>query len=321
MLLTVVLMAIVITLLFIMSGLVGQFNAEPQLATDVIGGGRNWVVPAGSGGPLTSPQPLARPAFPPIPDGESLLFAPSSLNGDRVFVTARDFQDASVAIDGRWPAGPGDIVVDVTSGLTVGDKGRLGGLPVSVVGTLDDATILAGVPLVFTTMEFGQQAAAAGQDIAVAVLTNDPNPQLPPEFKLLTADDIAADALLPLENAISSVTLVQALLWLITSIIVAAIVYITALERTRDFAVLKAVGGRTQELAGSLLVQGVIMTLVAVALAVGLQSILAPSFPMTVRVPGSAWWQIPVGASLVAVVAGLAGMFKVRATSPAEAFG
>lgn len=324
-LLTVVLMGIVMMLLFIMAGLVGQFNAEPELATEFVGDDKHWVVPAGNGGPLTNPRAVPRPQFPDVPDGESVLFTSSTLDGQRVFVAARDFDGPSHVADsideGRMPVAAGEIVVDVTTGMSVGDQGRLGRAPVTVVGVVDDATALAGVPLVFLTTEFGQQAAASGLDIAMAVLTSDPNPELPPGFEVMSPDAVVADTLKPLENAISSVTLVQALLWLITAIVVAAIVYITALERTGDFAVLKAVGGRTRDLGMSLLVQGVVMTVLALGLAALLQSLVAPSFPMIVRVPAAAWWQIPLVAVLVAVVAGLIGVAKVRSTSPAEAFG
>ena len=137
----------------------------------------------------------------------------------------------------------------------------------------------------------------------------------------MSADEVAADTLLPLEGAISSITLVQVLLWLITVIIIAAIIYITALERTRDFAVLKAVGGKNRDLGLSLLVQGVVMTLIAVVLAGVLQTFIAPSFPLKVRVPSTAWFTIGGGAALAALVAGAAGVLKVKGTSPVEAFG
>ena len=115
--------------------------------------------------------------------------------------------------------------------------------------------------------------------------------------------------------------MIKALLWLVTVIVIAAIVYITALERTRDFAVLKAVGGRTADLGTSLLVQGLIMTLTAVVIAGVIQSVIAPSFPLKVRVPSSAWISTMVGASIAAVLAGTAGVLRVKSTPAAEAFG
>lgn len=319
--LTIVLMAIVMTLLFIMSGLVNQFNSEPSAATTRAAGELNWVVAEGTGGPFTSPRPVDAQAFVDVP-GEPVLVAPSAVNGVRVTLVARSFEQLNEPLvsEGRYPQVAGEVMIDETAGLAVGTEVTLGGLPATIVGLTSDATILAGVPLTFVTLDFGQAAAADGRDLVLAKLT-DQNPALPAGLKTLTSQDVVDDALIPLDGAVASVTLVRALLWLITVIIIAAIIYITALERTRDFAVLKAVGGRTADLGTSLLAQGVIMTLIAVGLAGILQAFLAPSFPLKVLVPQRAWLTIGGGAAVAALVAGAAGVWRVKSTSPAEAFG
>lgn len=319
--LTIVLMAIVMTLLFIMSGLVNQFNAEPGLATQRTGGDQNWVFARGTGGPFTSPRPVDAELFDAIP-GDPVLVTPGSMSGLRVSIVGRNYETASepVLSAGSYPSGSGEVVLDETAGYAVGDNVMFGTAPGRVVGLTSDATVLAGVPLAFITLDFHQDIALGGQDLILAKLTNEV-PTLPPELKLMSADEVAADTLLPLEGAISSITLVQVLLWLITVIIIAAIIYITALERTRDFAVLKAVGGKNRDLGLSLLVQGVVMTLIAVVLAGVLQTFIAPSFPLKVRVPSTAWFTIGGGAALAALVAGAAGVLKVKGTSPVEAFG
>lgn len=319
--LTIVLMAIVMTLLFIMSGLVNQFNTEPSEATLRAAGDLNWIVAEGTGGPFTSPRPIDTQAFADVP-GEPILVAPSAVNGFRVSLVARSFEqlDEPTISEGRYPQTSGEVLIDETAGFEVGQTITVGGLPATVVGLTSDATILAGVPLTFVTLDFGQEAAAGGRDLLLAKLT-DQSPALPDGLKMLTRQQVIDDTLLPLDGAVASVTLVRALLWLITVIIIAAIIYITALERTRDFAVLKAVGGRTADLGTSLLAQGVIMTLIAVALAGILQAFIAPSFPLKVRVPQSAWLTIGGGAAFAALVAGAAGVWRVKTTSPAEAFG
>lgn len=320
--LTIVLMAIVMTLLFIMSGLVNQFNTEPGLATQRAGGDQNWVVAQGTGGPFTSPRPIDATAFESIP-GEPVLVTMGSLDGVRVSIVGRQFDGASepTLIDGTYPLNRGEIVIDESAGYAVGDAVLFGRAPAQVVGVTSDATVLAGVPLVFVELGFHQDIALGGRNLILAKLTNQVPEQLPPELKLMTAGDVAEDTLLPLDGAIASVTLVQVLLWLITIIIIAAIIYISALERTRDFAVLKAVGGKTRDLGLSLLVQGVVMTLIAVVLAGVLQTFIAPSFPLKVRVAPTAWLTIGAGAFAASLAAGLAGVMKVRGTAPAEAFG
>jgi hypothetical protein len=97
--------------------------------------------------------------------------------------------------------------------------------------------------------------------------------------------DVATDTLGPLDGAIASVDLVRALLWVVAAIIIGAVVYLSALERQRDIAVLKAVGVSNRTLLASLAVQAVLVALVAVLVAIGLQAILAPAFPLRVRVP------------------------------------
>jgi len=280
------------------------------------------VVAQGTGGPFTSPQPVDTTRFDSI-QGEPVLVAPSAINGARISLVARSYDSLSepVLTAGNYPSTTGDVLIDESSGYLIGDTIEIGGLPGTVVGLTDDATILAGVPVAFVTLEFGRETAVGGRDLLLGKLTSEANPTLTPDLKLLTPEMVGDDALLPLDGAIASVTLVRALLWLITVIIIAAIIYITALERTRDFAVLKAVGAKTRDLGSSLLVQGVLMTLLAVLVAGILQTVIAPSFPLKVRVPSSAWLTIGGGAAVAALVAGAAGVAKVRSTSPAEAFG
>ena len=141
----------------------------------------------------------------------------------------------------------------------------------------------------------------------------------PAGTSVITADEAAEDALGPLESAVTSVDLIRGLLWLVAAIIIGAVVYLSALERNRDFAVLKAVGARNRGLAGSLAIQAVLVALLGTALASGLQMLIQPVFPLTVRVPVSAFWTIPIAAVFVALEAAIAGMRKVAGADPATA--
>ena len=124
----------------------------------------------------------------------------------------------------------------------------------------------------------------------------------------------------PLENAVSSVDLIRALLWMVAAIIIGAVVYLSALERQRDFAVLKAMGVANRNLVGSIALQALAIALGAVVLAAILQALIQPVFPLQVRVPAKAYWQIPLVAMVVAVLAGLGGMRRVTRSDPAAAF-
>ena len=136
----------------------------------------------------------------------------------------------------------------------------------------------------------------------------------------MTSDEVADDVLEPLEGAIASIDLVRVLLWIVAGIIVGAVVYLSALDRQRDFAVLKAVGAPNSSLLGSLAIQAVLVALAAVAVAAVIQLFLAPQFPLEVRVPARAFWQLPLLAVVMALVAGAAGMRKVLRSDPSQAF-
>jgi hypothetical protein len=70
----------------------------------------------------------------------------------------------------------------------------------------------------------------------------------------------------------------------------------------------------------SLGLQAVIVALAAVAIAAVVQVFLAPVFPLKVTVPGRAFWQLPLFAVVIALLAGLAGMRRVARSDPALAF-
>lgn len=321
--------SLVFTLLFLMTGLIEQFNREPYLMVERIGG-RHWVVPSGTSGPFTSSSTITPELIDRLDtagDETPVLVARGTLTlaGEATEALVVGYAVGGVVapptVEGRLPEGPGEVVVDESTGAGVGEEVLLGEAPLTVVGLTEDTTVLAGLPGVF--LEIGEaQSAVFGGAPAVSAIVSDVEPgPLPAELQVLTGDDVAADALGPLENAVSSIDLIRVLLWVVAAIIIGAVVYLSSLERTRDFAVLKAVGGTNRQLAASLGIQAVVVAVLAVALAAGLQALIVPVFPLKVRVPASALWQLPLLAVAVAGVAALAGMRRVRRTDPAAAFG
>jgi putative ABC transport system permease protein len=212
-------------------------------------------------------------------------------------------------------------VVDRSAGYDVGDPAVLNGRPFTVVGLVDDATILAGLPLTFVALPDAQDLVFQTRGVVSGVLVDGTVPPLPPGTRALSASAVAEDALGPLENAITSVELIRTLLWVVAAIIVGGTIYLSALERHRDFAVLRAVGASNRSLAGGLAIQAALVAVVAVVVAAGLQHLLRPAFPLRVHVPGRAYWQVPVLAVILAVLSAGAGMRRVARADPATAFG
>jgi len=73
-------------------------------------------------------------------------------------------------------------------------------------------------------------------------------------------------------------------------------------------------------LLASLAIQAVLVALVAVGVAAVIQLFLAPAFPLRVRVPARAFWQLPLLAVVMSLIAGAVGMRKVMRADPSQAF-
>ena len=97
-------------------------------------------------------------------------------------------------------------------------------------------------------------------------------------------------------------------------------IYLSALERQRDFAVMKAMGTSTWSLLAGLLAQSVLIALVAALLASGLQVLLVPFFPLPVVIPPATFLTLPLLAVGVAVVASLGALRQAVKVEPALAF-
>ena len=123
-----------------------------------------------------------------------------------------------------------------------------------------------------------------------------------------------------MKAGVSSINSTRYFMWIIAAIIVAALVYVTALERTRDFAVLKAVGATTGVLFAGLAGQAVLVSLMAAVIGGVLSTFMTGVFPQPVYVPGSAYVVLPLSALLVGLLASLAALRRAVSVDPAAAF-
>jgi putative ABC transport system permease protein len=323
----VVLCAVVFALLFVMTGLVEQFHREPFDTTHAIGAS-SWVLAEGVSGPFTASSSLpaaaidaidADVAAPVVAARSSLVESDASEEIVLVGYVPGGLGEPPIT-EGRAATAAGEAVLDASLGIDVGDQVAVAGRPFDVVGLTHDTTILAGIPLVFTELGEAQDLVFRSPDVVSGFLVDGDVRSTPPGTVVISADEVADDTLQPLDGAIASVDLVRALLWIVAAIIVGSVVYLSALERQRDFAVLKAVGASTRTLLGSLAIQAVLIALVSIAVAVVLQLFIAPAFPLRVRVPARAFWQLPLAAVVISLVAGAVGMRRVARSDPAMAF-
>ena len=323
----VVLGALVFALLFVMTGLVEQLNREPFKTLDGIGASA-WVLPAGVNGPFTATSTMPADTLGAVVADTvaPVVTARSSLTADglaeEVLVVGHDTGrlGSPDTVAGRAAATTGEVVLDETLDIDIGTTVNVGGAPFVVVGTTRDTTLLAGLPLVFTTTADAQDLVFRSRDVISAVLVDGEVTSVPEGMVLMSVDEIGDDTLRPLDGAIASIDLVRFLLWIVAAVIIGSVVYLSALERQRDFAVLKAIGTSNRTLLASLALQAVLVALAAVALASVIQIFLVPAFPLKVRVPARAFWQLPLLAVIVALIAGAFGMRRVARADPAAAF-
>ena len=319
--------SVVLTLLFLMTGLTEQFHREPRETVDAIGAD-GWLLRGGASGAFTSGATMpAATAEEVVGAGASpLVVARHSITGtgaplDVVIVGYVDGRPGAPGIvTGRAPGAPDEVVVDESSGLSVGDRAGIGEETYVVSGRSEATTLFAGMPLVFMDITAAQSLLYRGQDLASAVLLDGPPDAIPDGFTVMEPTEIAEDAMRPLERSISSVNLIRVLLWCVAAMIIGTMTYLSALERRRDVAVLKAVGASTVQLGTSIALQGVLVALVAAVIATGLQLLVVPVFPLAVTVPSRAYWQVPTIAVVVSLVAGAIGLRKAVRVDPALAF-
>ncbi|HEU5084052.1 MAG TPA: cyclic nucleotide-binding domain-containing protein [Acidimicrobiales bacterium] len=317
--------AVVLALLFLMTGLIEQFHREPKDTVAALGA-ESWLLREGVSGAFTAAATMPAESAQLVDvDAAPVVVARHALGGEEpTDVVILGYAPGGLGEpelrEGSLPSGAGEVVLDDSADVAIGEQITLGDATFTVTGTTDRTTMFAGMPLVFMDIAEAQQLVYRGQPLATAVLLGETPAEVPDGFAVRTPDEIATDGLRPLDGAISSINIIRVLLWFVAAMIIGTMVYLSALERRRDVAVLKAVGSSTSQMGGSIALQGALTALAAALIAAVLQVALVPVFPLEVTVPGRAFYQIPVIAVLVSLLAGAVGLRKAVSTDPALAF-
>jgi putative ABC transport system permease protein len=174
---------------------------------------------------------------------------------------------------------------------------------------------------VFLAFQDAQALGFKGQPLAMTIITQGVPRSAPAGLQVLSDAQAQADLERPLASGTQSIAFINALLWLVAAGIIGSIVYLSALERQREFAVLKATGASNRSLLAGLALQAVLLSAAAAVLAAGIARLLAPGFPFTVEIPPSALPRLLGVAVLVGLVASAAGLRRAVGVQPALAFG
>jgi len=326
---------LVLAVALAVTGLADGFHAEVEDLVDTVGAS-SWVMSNDAQGRVTAfaafPEAAAAAVArePGVHKASPLMFAASQVVHVGNSATPETVNLVGVVpgglgapqvVSGRGVTGPGEAVVDSKVTNHVGTTLTLAGQPHHVVGIVNGATMLGGVPLIYMPIHDVQQAVTGGRPLATAVVVNGTPANLPHGLVALAPSTVVADTMGQLKSAVSSIDNTRWLMWLIAAVIVAAMLYVAALERRRDFAVLKALGSSSRTLFLSLVLEAVVVTLLAAILAEALASLLTPTFAQPIDITPDARLVLPLVAVVVGIVASVSALRRVTGADPAAAFG
>jgi putative ABC transport system permease protein len=314
--------------------LAGAGNGLRQEASRTVGSfdADAWFVPAGTSGPFTASSMLQESTAEEVArlDGveraDPFLYMRSTIGGSSpTDVNVIGFRAGGLGApkpsEGRAPKASGEAAVDSGLSADVGETVDVGGKRFRVTGIAQDVSFNFGVATVFLPIEDVQAMVFGGQPLATAVVTRGVPAATPDGLTRLTDAEVVTDMRRPMKGGLQTIDFINALLWLIAAGIIGSIVYLSALERGKDFAVMKATGAGNGPLLAGLALQALVLSTASAVVAVVLARPLKAGFPFPIQIPVSAYVVLLLVAVLVGVVASLAGLRRAVHVDPALAFG
>jgi putative ABC transport system permease protein len=321
---------LVFAMTLVLTGLANGFRVEATRTVDALQLDA-FLIKSGATGPFLGsaafPATATTMRLPGVSVAAPLVYGSATMpDGDsarsvNVFGAPQGGPGIPILSDGRPPAATDEVAVSDRMDKRVGDTVEIGSLPLRIVGTVDDSTALGGQPNIFLTTAGAQKLLFSGQSLITSMGLRGTPTEVPTGFRVIDRAGAIDDLLRALSGARQAMTLMAGLLWVVAALIVGSMIYMSALERTRDFAVFKAVGVPTRSILAGLAMQAVIVAVLAALLGGILSVLLGPLFPMRVDIPRVAFALLPVVAITIGVLASLAGLRRAVTVDPALAFG
>lgn len=323
--------ALVFACTLLMVGLTNSFDEEIRDSLSAVGAD-TWIVSSGAGGPFTSFRFVPEFQSDQIERLSGVERADPFVFSRQTIRTADGMVDANVfghrigglgappVASGRNVRASGEVVVDESLGVPVGGKVRLGNQAFDVVGLGDGLTLYAGSPNIYLPLRDAQVLLLFGQRLANVIVTRGTPADIADNLQAMTTEEVATDVLRPLGKPVGAIRFAQQILWVVAAFVIGAVVYTSALERARDFAVFKATGISSRYVLAGLAIQAVLLSVGAALISIGVARILAPLFPMRVLLSLDALPLLLAEAVGVGVVASLFGARRAVTADPALAF-
>lgn len=323
--------AIVFSMTLLMSGITAGMRAENRRIVERFHADA-WLVAKGTSGPFTAstviPAAVATQVAttPGVRRADPIVLFRSTVGKETLKdVNIIGYQLGGIGAprpsEGRAPRARGDVVADTALGVGVGDRISVSGHSLRVVGLVSGVTYYFGTPTLLMSVQDAQDLAFTGQPLATAIVTRGVPARVPAGLSVVSEAHAISDLARSMKSSDQTLALINGLLWIVAAGIIGSIIYLSALERLRDFAVLKATGASNRALLAGLALQALVLAVASALLAVVIARLLGPMFPFTVTIPGSALVGLGVVAVVVGLVASLAGLRRAVHVDPALAFG
>jgi len=233
---------------------------------------------------------------------------------------------------GRALKASGEAIADTSTGLGLGATLHLHGIALHVVGQTSGISYNAGTPTLFVSFDDSQHlffpAGKKGDLVreftkgeASAIVVRGSVTRPPADLGVRTNAEVLSDLRRPLKKATSTISFLRILLWIIAAGIIGSVLYLQAIERTRDFAVFKATGVSSRTLLIGIALQAILLAISAAAAALLIAWLLGPTMTLNIEVPPSAYLALPVVAIAVGLISSLFGLRRAITVDPAVAFG
>jgi putative ABC transport system permease protein len=318
---------LVFTLALLMTGIKAGLDDEPARAVSFFHADA-WIVPRGVSAPFSAPAPFRAAevsvvrAIPGVRRADPVVLLGGTVgarNVDVIGVRAGGVGGSSAAVSRVLARGL--VVADGSLGVSVGARLEINGVTLSVGRLTHGLTYFGGTPTLIVPLAQAQDFGLGGQPLATAIVTVGVPRSVPAGFVELSNAQVRTSLARPVAGADRVITLIRTLLWVVAAGIIAAILYLSALERTGDFAVLKAIGVSTRTVLLALGFQALVLSLASGLLAVGLTAALAPAAGLAVVLSWSSYVLLFVVALAVGGLGSVLALRRALAVDPALAFG
>jgi putative ABC transport system permease protein len=322
---------LVFAMTLLLTGMTAGFHTEVVDTVEAMGA-QSWVIAAGPPGGIVGLTPIPASAVttvssePGVQRTGPLVVVPQTVRvGTKVesinlIGTSPGGLGSPAVVSGRPVTRSGQAVVDTGLKIGIGGQFTLGIHTFTVVGLVSHRTLIGGTGNAYVTVGDAQEAVFGGRPLINAVLTTGVPATLPSGLVRQSNSQIVQASVVQMAAAVSSIENLRSFMWLIAAVIVAALIYVTALERTRDFAVLKALGSSSGLLFAGLATQAIVVALAAAAVGAILSNFMTGLFAQPIDTPDNAFVILPVAALVIGLVASLAALRRAVSVDPAVAF-